>query len=219
MRFSVVIPTYNEGDSLQLCLDALRKQTFQGSYQVIVVDNGSTVNIPEVDAADPLVKLVKEPTPGSYSARNTGIRHAEGEIIAFTDSDCIPDAGWLESADRVLAQDKDVALLAGRVRIFYEDARNPTAVELFENQYSFKQDENVKQGWAVTANVFVRRAVIDDIGVFNTATFSGGDSEFTRRAVEAGYQLAYSHDAAVQHPARRTTVSYTHLTLPTKRIV
>jgi GT2 family glycosyltransferase len=200
---TVIIPTYNEGDKIARCLDALRQQTFAGSYEVLVVDNGSTRNLPVVPADDPKVCLLQEPKPGSYCARNAGIAQARGRILAFTDSDCLPDKDWLANAWRAFQQDPALALLAGRIDIYFEDAGKPTSVELYERRFAFRQAESVAQGWAVTANLIVRRDVIDAIGPFNTHTFSGGDSEFTQRAVGAGYRLGYGGAVVVQHPARR----------------
>ncbi|WP_082132271.1 glycosyltransferase [Luteimonas sp. FCS-9] len=199
---SVIIPTYNEGEKVAQCVAALQAQEFSGSFEVIVVDNGSTKNLPEVPSGDARFRMIREPTPGSYAARNSGLRIARGQIIAFTDSDCLPDPRWLEAAVAHLSREADAALLAGRIDVFFADPESPTPVELFERRFAFKQKESVRQGWAVTANLIVRRAVFDGVGEFDTRTFSGGDSEFTKRAVAAGFALRYADEAIVRHPAR-----------------
>jgi len=201
---SVIIPTYNEGDKVARCVEALRAQKFEGTFEVIVVDNGSTKNIPAVPVEDPRIRIIREPIPGSYAARNAGLLEARGSVIAFTDSDCLPHPKWIANGYRAFASDSEVDLIAGRIDIYFADPEKPTSVELFERRFSFRQSESVKQGWAVTANLFVRQSVFNEIGPFDTKTFSGGDSEFTKRASASGLRLTYEDDAVVLHPARRT---------------
>ncbi|MDZ5841074.1 glycosyltransferase [Stenotrophomonas maltophilia] len=208
---SVIIPTYNEGHKVAKCVEALQAQIFNGTFEVIVVDNGSTHDNPTVPANDPRFSLITEPTPGSYSARNAGLGVASGTLIAFTDSDCVPDPAWLANAWAAFRDSPNISLVAGRIDIFFLDPEKPTSVELFERRFSFRQQESVQQGWAVTANLFVRREVFDRIGGFETKTFSGGDSEFTRRACANGLVMAYEDGAIVQHPARRTLAEINQL--------
>ncbi|WP_079224037.1 glycosyltransferase [Stenotrophomonas maltophilia] len=208
---SVIIPTYNEGRKVAKCVEAIQAQIFDGNFEVIVVDNGSTRDIPTVPADDPRFRLIREVTPGSYSARNAGLDAATGTLIAFTDSDCIPDPAWLSNAWKAFQSSPNVSLIAGRIDIFFLDPERPTSVELFERRFSFRQRESVQQGWAVTANLFVRREVFEKLGKFETKTFSGGDSEFTRRACASGLVMAYEDGAMVQHPARRTLAEINQL--------
>lgn len=203
MDVTVVIPTYNDGQRVALCVDALRKQSYQGRFEVIVVDNGSTRDAARFPDGDPIARVVSEPEAGSYSARNTGIRLAKGRIIAFTDSDCVPGPNWLSAAVEMI-DSGNADLVAGRVEIFFKNPARPTSVELYEHRFSFRQHESVPQGWAITANLVVRASVLEAVGPFNAKTFSGGDAEFTRRAVNAGFELKYGHEASVAHPARRT---------------
>src|ERR1041385_9155423 len=97
---SVVIPVLGDAERLALCLDALDRQTLPANrFEVIVVDNASDRDeaIAAVVAEHaPRFRLLHEPRPGSYAARNRAIADARGTIIAFTDADCIPRPDWLE---------------------------------------------------------------------------------------------------------------------------
>ena len=94
---TVIVPLYNDSELLRYCLSSLCLQTYpQERYEVIVVDNGSDENIQPLIKEFSDIKFFKEERPGSYSARNSGILHANGEILAFTDSDCNPSRDWIE---------------------------------------------------------------------------------------------------------------------------
>lgn len=94
---SVIIPVLNDSERLKLCLEALEHQTYPKKlYEVIVVDNGSDQSIGSVVSKFTQATATAESHPGSYVARNKGILIAQGDIIAFTDADCIPALDWIE---------------------------------------------------------------------------------------------------------------------------
>lgn len=84
---SVVIPAYNRAHSVCRSVESVLRQTYR-PLEVIVVDDGSTDNTLEVIGVfGDLIKVVRQPNAGPSAARNTGVTHAKGEIIAFLDSD------------------------------------------------------------------------------------------------------------------------------------
>src|SRR5918998_5105397 len=94
---SVIVPVYNDQEDLVLCLEALENQTYpKDRYEVVVVDNGSKESIEPVVSRFTCASAAREDRPGTYAARKNGLRLARGEIIAFTDADCIPTPQWLE---------------------------------------------------------------------------------------------------------------------------
>ena len=203
---SVIIPVFNESDRLRLCLDALVTQIYpKDRYEVIVVDNGS--DDPPVWVKDeyPNVVVAEEARPGSYVARNRGIGLAKGEVFAFTDGDCIPDANWLANGARDLIADSSVGLVGGRVEFFFRDPEHPTVAELYDTIMYLNQRAAVEvTGFAATANMFTSRSVLESVGVFDPEVKSGGDREWGQRVRSRGYRLVYAEDAVVKHPARDT---------------
>ncbi|MBI5566774.1 MAG: glycosyltransferase family 2 protein [Chloroflexi bacterium] len=95
MRFSVVIPTYNRQTTLRQTLTALIAQDYP-DYEIIVVDDGSTDGTAEmIDADFPAVRYVRQANRGPAVARNRGLAAATGDVVAFTDDDCLAPADWL----------------------------------------------------------------------------------------------------------------------------
>lgn len=202
---SVIIPTYHDWDKLQLCLDALDKQTYsQNKFEIIVVNNDPNDPCPLTNLPTNCL-LITETKSGSYAARNTGVQKAQGEIIAFTDADCIPTSHWLEKGVNLLLANPNCGLLAGKVELFFQDRDNPTPIELYDKVSSFPQKKYVKQRkFGVTANLLTHKTVLETVGYFNDNLKSGGDHEFGLRAYKNGYQILYISEVCIQHPARKS---------------
>ena len=205
---SVIVPVYNNPAGMALLLGALTKQTYpHNSYQVIVADNGSSDETPDVvdryvESRPELVRTVAEnEIQGSYAARNKGIAAARGEILAFIDSDCDPAPDWIEQG--VLALDaQSAAAGGGRVEFTFKD-ETPNVYEYLDSARKLNQKYYVEaSGFAATANFFARKELFDRHGLFRSDLVSGGDYEFGRRITRAGETLVYMPDAVVRHPAR-----------------
>jgi len=198
---SVIIPARNAERTAQDVLDALSRQTLtREKYEVIVVDDRSTDRTREVVRAREFARLVAMPRHGgSYAARNLGLDHARGEVMAFTDADCRPAPDWLESGLADLdAYSAD--LLSGHVDVPLR--AHPSVTEVVDVCWHLDQVRFFRMGFAATANLFVRRAVFEQVGGFNGRLTSNGDCEFCLRATAHDLELAYSARAVVAHPPR-----------------
>jgi GT2 family glycosyltransferase/membrane protein implicated in regulation of membrane protease activity len=92
-RVSVVVCSYNGSRTIRDCLDGLLQLEYP-DFEVIVVDDGSTDATPAIARGYP-VRLISTPNRGLSSARNTGLKAATGEIVAYIDDDASPDPHWL----------------------------------------------------------------------------------------------------------------------------
>lgn len=205
---SVIIPVFNGEVGLACCLEALRNQSYPGDrFEVLVVDNGSSDNSVEVASGYSFVKVVSEPKPGSYAARNTGIAEARGEVLAFTDSDCIPRRDWLEIGVASLQEHQNVVIV-GNVSMFAKEAAHPSSVELYDMSVSFPQ-KNFAEKWKFgpTANLIAFKSTFDQVGIFDCDLKSCGDVQWGQRAFQAGFELKYVNEAVVDHPARSSIES------------
>ena len=141
MKFSIIIPIYNVERYLRECLDSVLNQTFP-DWEAICLNDGSTDNsgviLDEYAARDPRFKVVNQPNGGLSSARNTGLKAAQGEYVLFLDSD-----DWLEAyaldilADR--SNGEDLLCFSGRRYFEREENYNP-ADKLPERHYSSGMD-------------------------------------------------------------------------------
>lgn len=195
-RISVVIPHLNQPDMLDRCLTSLAANT-RPADEVIVVDNGSTV-LPDVPAN---VTLLQEDTPGPGPARNLGVAHASGDVLAFIDADCIADPHWLQAAEDGMAQ---AAILGGDVRIGYVDPAKLTALESYESIYAYQMQRYIeREGFTGTGNLVVSHAVLEDVGPFAGLSIAE-DKDWGQRATAKGHVITYAPDMRVYHPARET---------------
>lgn len=203
---SVIVPFFRGTESLEGCLDALCEQEYPDDrYEIIIVNNGSPEDISWIRTDYPVVRVIDESHPGSYAARNRGIDVSLGEVLAFTDSDCIPSRYWISEGVRMLSRPEHPGLVGGRIQYFFQDPEKPNSVELYDSIRYMQQEFNISQSrYAATANMFTTRAVVDNVGLFDSAVKSGGDRDWGQRVANAGYLLAYAPEATVLHPARHT---------------
>jgi len=199
---SVVIPHQGDDSFLLRCLEALRNQTYPSHlYEVLVVLNEPERSYLEFELQEGEFPLW-EPRYFSYNARDRGIEASGGDVIAFTDSDTVPHPDWLSQGTLAMARSGS-DLIAGHISVTTSTNR-PSPPELYELLYAFDQEKNVSGGYSATANLFARRHLFADLGLFEETAITGEDFDWTRSAVEAGATLIYSADAIVEHPARDT---------------
>jgi len=200
---SVIVPHYNDLPGLDRCLQALERQTYpRDRFEIIVADNNSPGGVEAVKGVvDGRAVLIVVTEKGAGPARNGALTLARHEILAFTDSDCVPTPDWLA---RGVAGLDGFDLVGGDVVIFPGDPDRVNAVEAFEMVFAFDNEDFVNsRGFSVTANLFTRRSVFAEVGDFSRMKISE-DVDWCYRATAGGFRLAYVPGAVVGHPARPT---------------
>ena len=202
---SVIVPVWNGPDQIATCLTALGAQTYpRDRFEVLVVDNASTDSTAEAARRFPFAIVLAESTPGSYHARNHGLRVARGEYVAFTDADCIPAPNWIERAVESALHHPSAGIIAGRIELFRSNPDDREVYEWYERLFSFRQDKGAQQGFCATANWLSRRDTLVSAGGFQADRKSGADGELARRLVDSGWPIVYVDDIVVRHPVRGT---------------
>jgi glycosyltransferase involved in cell wall biosynthesis len=187
-----------------LLLKALDEQNFKSfPWEVIVVNNDPLEDVEFEEIYSFPITVQNENKPGSYAARNKGVKSSTGKIIAFIDSDCIPNQDWLQVAYRCFELDfnKEIGVLTGPVPLFFKDPMRLTDAEVYEKYTGFTTKEYAKEGHAITANWFSYKQVIEEFGGFNDELKSNGDSDLSGR-ISQQYAVVYKDDLIVHHPAR-----------------
>ena len=197
---SVVVPVYNGEKYIISCLESLSSQSLpKKNVEVIVVDNCSEDNSVNI-ARQYNATVLKETKRGSYAARNAGVHAARGQIIGFIDVDCIASSDWIKHALSNFTASPPVEILAGRVEFIIPEKL--TVWGDFDRHTFLNQEYSFRSGVAKTANMFVKREVFENAGYFNDKLLSGGDIEWTSRAVRFGASIKYEPKALVYHPVR-----------------
>lgn len=202
-RVSVVVPVYNGRATIGDCLASLLEVDFpREAFEVLVVDNGSRDGTADLVARHgAAVRLLHESKRGPAAARNRGLREARGEVVAFTDADCVVERGWLRAITAPLA-DPTVGIAGGRIL-----ARRPcNDVERFgERIHDHHSAINVwKPPYAITMSWASRLAVLREVGLFDEDLRRVEDVDLSYRIVQAGYRVVYVPEAVVYHRNERT---------------
>lgn len=200
---SIIVPVYNAQQTLTGCLDSLLRLDYPAERrEVIVVENGSCDGTPEIlGSYGPTITVIGEPRRGPAAARNAGLGQATGDVVAFTDADCVVDRHWLAS---ILAPLEDPAVGAVGGRNLARRPCRPIA-EFGERVHDHARAiQRVRPPYAITMNWASRRAVLDEVGGFNPDLERCSDVDMAYRLIQAGYRLVYEPTAVVYHHNRST---------------
>lgn len=202
VEVAVVVPTRGRAARLERLVGALAAQTLPHQrFEVVVVDDASEDATPEVLAAlvargeVPLRTLRTARGSGPASARNLGWRAATAPVIAFTDDDCVPDAGWLAAG--LAALDGGARAVVGRTE--------PPEDQLHLAGLPFARVMEVDSArFFETCNVFYRRRDLESVGGFDPRFRrpSGEDTHLGLRVTELGVEPVFAEDALVRHDVR-----------------
>ena len=207
MDVSLIIATRDRCEQLAHCLKSLVRLEFERSWEVVLVDNGSTDGTArlakEFAATAPVpVRYVYEHKPGLGNAHNAGVRIARGEILAFTDDDCYPEPDFLNRVWYAFA-DPSIGYIAGRITL-HDPADHPMTTIESTTPRTFRPGYLVSAGSFGGANMAFRRKILVDIGGFDPwfgpgALFNAEDVDAAARASAIGWKGEYRPEVIVRH--------------------
>ena len=194
---SVIVPVRDDPEGIRELLHCLSRQTLpEDRFEIVIGDDGSRPgSLSGIDLEGGRVRVATGPPRTSYAARNMAARLSRGSILAFCDADCRPDPSWLEMGLEALSS---ADVIAGEVT--FDPPPRPTVWSLLTMDMFLDQERNVRLSTACTANLLVRRSAFEEVGGFDESLPSGGDYDFTRRAVAHGARLIHAPSAIVRHP-------------------
>lgn len=213
-KVSVIVPIYNGEQDLPGLLQCLMGQTYpKERVEFLLVDNGSRDRTPDILAAAneefarcglTLRILNERDIQSAYAARNTAVRAATGEFLAFTDADCYPQPGWLTGLMQPF-KDKTLGLVAGKIIAL----PGTTLLESYaESKDIMSQEATLAHEfcpYGQTANLGVRLQALEHVGLFRPYLTTGGDADICWRVQkESDWTIQYAEDAVIQHRHRQT---------------
>jgi len=205
---SVVVATYNGARTLEACLQSLVELDYP-DFEVIVVDDGSTDRTPEIVRGYPSVRLIREPANRGLSvARNTGIAASTGEIVAFTDSDCIADKDWLNYLVQTL-ESGDYAAVGGPNISPPAHDRVQACVAAAPGSPSHVLLTDVEAEHVPGCNMAFYKWALETIDGFDPIFRKAGDDvDVCWRLLQGGFKIGFSPSAVVWHHRRFTVGAY-----------
>jgi glycosyltransferase involved in cell wall biosynthesis len=213
---SVVVCTRDRANRLERTLRSLHDMTVPPTleWEIVVVDNDSRDGTRDIVAAfarhAPIpVRYVVERRPGLSSARNAGIRAAHGDVLAFTDDDCLVDAQWVNRIETEFRADPSLAIVGGRVEL-HDPRDRPVSVRT-QPERALVQSLHDIVAFMIGCNMSCRRRVFADIGDFDVRFGAGAtipsaeDWDFLYRAHKAGARIVFAPTVLVFHDHGRRT--------------
>ncbi len=205
---SIIIPTFNGAEKIAACLSALMPQLQGQRIEILVVDDGSSDATASVVLGYPEVRLIHQTNAGPAAARNRGAREAGGEIILFTDDDCVPAPGWIGAMLRPFESDSVV----GAKGIYQTPQRRLTARFVqaeYEDKYRLMADLPAID-FVDTYSAAFRRGHFLKIGGYDTSfpVACAEDVELSYRMSAEGWLMKFVPGAIVGHTHPDSLLAY-----------
>jgi glycosyltransferase involved in cell wall biosynthesis len=206
VKISVIVPTKNSKNRIETCLNSLVHQSYP-NYEIIIVDGHSsddTINI----VSKYSVRVFFEEGGTRASACNVGISNAKGEIVAFTDDDCVVPENWLEQI-AVNFANREIQVLGGPSLTPAESTRLEKALGVTYAQVVQLTSIGNKSGEKVAGcNSAYRKSTVIDIGGFNEKLVTAEETELHSRIHKNGGKIFYDPNMAVLHFRRASFRSF-----------
>ncbi len=206
---SIIIPAFNEEKNIARCLDGLRKQAgVREDCEIIVVDDGSTDTTREI-AQGQGARVLAQSNQGAAAARNFGARNARGEIILFTDADCVPDSNWVAAMIEPFKESEVVGV--GGMKKTRQTEFIPRFIQL-EFDYRYDQVRAHRYiDFIDSGTAAYRREVFLKNNGFDTRLADAEDVELSFRLSQQGFKMAFAPGAMVYREHQTSLWEYLRL--------
>lgn len=206
-KISVIICTYNGTATLRPCLESLQKLSY-ADYEVLLIDDGSSEDIASIAADFPAVRYLRQNHAGLSAARNLGMREARGEILAYTDDDCLVDEDWLRHIAAGFDAPQWVACGGPNIPPAPRNQAE-TIVAAAPGAPAHVMLNDAEAEHLPGCNLAIRKTALEAIGGFRVGYRTAGDDvDVCWRLREAGGRLRFMPGAMVWHHRRRSFSAY-----------
>jgi glycosyltransferase involved in cell wall biosynthesis len=177
---SVIIPVFNGERFLREAVQSALKQKYS-PVEIIIVDDGSTDGTRTVARSLPeTVRYLHQTNKGPAAARNRGIEHAQGSLIAFLDADDLWSSVKLELQVPYLIRDPMIEIVMGRIQVLLLETVNGQTKERELDDPVFS---------ANLGSAVIRKSVFERVGLFDETMRYSEDVDWFMRAREAGVEI------------------------------
>ena len=198
-KISVIVPAYNSEKTIQNTISSILNQPIKEVIDLIVVDDGSTDKTAKIVRQFSNVKYIYQKNSGPASARNRGAQEADGDLLFFTDSDCIPHQDWILKMLPHFAEPK-VGVVAGSYGI---SNQNSWLARCIHTEIIYRHHQLLPRYPKVfgSYNFGIKRKIFELVGGFNTdyRFASGEDNDLSYKILKAGYQIYFEKESVVDH--------------------
>jgi len=198
---SIIIPAYNSEKTIGDCLKVLSSQNYpKNKYEVIVVDDGSIDNTKNIVKKFRKFKFIEQNHNGPAVARNLGAKKSKGEIILFTDSDCIPSKNWIRNMVKPF-ENKEIVGVQGT----YKTYNKKSLIARFAGYEIEQRHEKLKKQKYIdfigTFSAGYRRKIFSKFGGFDIIfkMASGEDTELSFKLSNENFKMVFEPKAFVYH--------------------
>lgn len=227
VKYSVIVPHFNDTERFKKLIWSIERQEF-GDYEILVVDDYSAD-----DSYAELVEFVRgrkninvlrtNRNSGPASARNLGISKAKGDLLFFTDSDCVLPDGCFSSIEKFYSLDANKGkVLQGRAIIMESNLIGDSISNIgfpaggsvgFDRMWHVNMDNETSQ--LITCACIIPKKVIESVGAFDTSfpVQFGEDTDLGLRVVSKGYKIIFNKEFFIYHPARDNLRSFFRWTI------
>ncbi|MFC2968277.1 glycosyltransferase [Acidimangrovimonas pyrenivorans] len=200
-RVSVIVPLYNDADTIAATLDALDAQSGAPDFEVIVVDDGSTDGGDSIAAGR--AQVIRQRNAGPAAARNAGAARARGALLLFLDADCTPPANWVAALAGAIDGTGFDAVM-GTLRAA-NDGVVPRLVQLeIEDRYRGMSAAKEGVDFIAAPSCGVVRSAFQALGGFDAGLRQAEDVDLAYRLASRGHRIAFVETAPVAHAHQRS---------------
>ncbi len=202
--FTVVVPTFGRPRELARCLSGLAAQDYPlDRVEVVVVDDGSPVPAAKLASPPdgPALTLLRTAHHGPAAARNLGVARARGDVVAFTDDDCLPDPGWLRALAAQLAADPGRAVAGWPINALVGRPCAQASQFLVDCLFAHHNADHDDARFLMSNDLAIPAGLFRGLGGFDERfpTSGGEDRDLGDRLHHAGHPIAFAPDAVVHH--------------------
>ncbi|HBE20937.1 MAG TPA: hypothetical protein DEG17_06730 [Cyanobacteria bacterium UBA11149] len=195
---SVIVPAYNAAKFLEKAIQSILKQAYE-PLEIIVVDDGSTdATSHVVKRLDNSIRYIYQENAGPAIARNTGLKLAKGEIIAFLDADDLWPENKLDLQLEYLEKNPAMEIITGRIQVMQSEST--------DNKRLFPEFKQPSLGVNLGAGLY-RKSVFEKLGYFDPSLRQSEDLDFMMRVREAGITMVMLEEITLYYRLHETNIT------------